>query len=419
MSSWCTPRRAASSPSCLSAVTAERAAQVQARILLFHGQSGAGKTHLIRALRTSAHRTGRAYFGYAQMTPDVANYADYYLRRLVASLEKPYDPDKGGESALARLTNGLVGDAAVVDPASLDKLRDAKLSEASLAKLVLGVADQIVAAPEVRRPEPRHQYRARAALSAALRPAHRPARAPVSLRAQAERPVAGGGGGARSQHGRGARLRDHRVARPPDVVGGSRGAGVRDRSGRGPALLRRLCGALPEGGARPDPDRQSRADLHRARLLPRRFLRQGARGAGAVLHRPHREGRPGAADRDAHGRGGAAHHRQAPAAGPAQRRLRSHALLRSAVLRGVRRPLDPAHPGAGADAHARAGGRRAAGAARRSRASSRRWLRPWGSPAAAATSDAASVRDRRSSSATTGTASWRSRKRRSPATTRA
>jgi hypothetical protein len=27
------------------------------------------------------------------MTPDVANYADYFLRRLVHSLEKPYDPD--------------------------------------------------------------------------------------------------------------------------------------------------------------------------------------------------------------------------------------------------------------------------------------------------------------------------------------
>jgi hypothetical protein len=132
----------------LGAVTADRAAQVQARILLFHGQSGAGKTHLIRALRTSAHRTGRAYFGYAQMTPDVANYADYYLRRLVASLEKPYDPDKGGQSALARLTNSLVGDASVVDPAQLDKLRDSKLSEASLAKLVLSIADQIIAAPK-------------------------------------------------------------------------------------------------------------------------------------------------------------------------------------------------------------------------------------------------------------------------------
>ena len=41
----------------LDAVTSERG-RGQARILLFHGQSGAGKTHLIRALRTP--RIGRA-----------------------------------------------------------------------------------------------------------------------------------------------------------------------------------------------------------------------------------------------------------------------------------------------------------------------------------------------------------------------
>src|SRR5215467_2270074 len=130
----------------LGAVTSERGPG-QARILLFHGQSGAGKTHLIRALRTAAHRAGKAYFGYAQMTPDVAHYADYYLRRLVNSLEKPYDPDQGGESGLARLTNHLVGAKGVLDPAALEKLRDAKLSDAQLAKLVLGLADEIVAAP--------------------------------------------------------------------------------------------------------------------------------------------------------------------------------------------------------------------------------------------------------------------------------
>ena len=71
----------------------------QARILLFHGQSGACKTHLLRALRTSAHRELKAYFGYAQMTPDIGNYADYYVRRLVHSLEKPYDPDVGAAKA--------------------------------------------------------------------------------------------------------------------------------------------------------------------------------------------------------------------------------------------------------------------------------------------------------------------------------
>jgi hypothetical protein len=134
----------------LDAVTKDRGS-VQARILLFHGQSGAGKTHLIRALRTSAHRAGKAYFGYAQMTPDVANYADYYLRRLVNSLEKPYDPDEGGQSGLSRLTNHLVADKAVLEPAALEKLRDAKLSDAQLAKMVLALADQIVAAPKFAR----------------------------------------------------------------------------------------------------------------------------------------------------------------------------------------------------------------------------------------------------------------------------
>jgi hypothetical protein len=131
----------------LDAVTAGRGAAGQARILLFHGQSGAGKTHLIRALRTSAHRAGKAYVGYAQMTPDVDNYADYFLRRLVHSLEKPYDPDGAGETGLMRLTNRLVADGAL-DAASLDKLRDAKLNEAQLSKLVLGMADDIVAAPK-------------------------------------------------------------------------------------------------------------------------------------------------------------------------------------------------------------------------------------------------------------------------------
>jgi len=132
----------------LNAVTAGHGASGQARILLFHGQSGAGKTHLIRALRTSAHRAGKAYVGYAQMTPDVANYADYFLRRLINSLEKPYDPDAGGESALARLTDRLVGDVAVLSAADLTKLREAKLNDDQLAKLVLALADRIVAAPK-------------------------------------------------------------------------------------------------------------------------------------------------------------------------------------------------------------------------------------------------------------------------------
>lgn len=128
-----------------SIVKAEDGAVTPARLLLFHGQSGAGKTHLIRALRTSSHRAGTAYFGYAQMTPDVASYADYYLRRLVASLEKPYDPDGECESGLARLTNKLA--AAALSDEQLNELTEAKLDEDQLAKLIIKFADEIVANP--------------------------------------------------------------------------------------------------------------------------------------------------------------------------------------------------------------------------------------------------------------------------------
>ena len=119
-----------------------RGSATQARILLFHGQSGAGKTHLIRALRTGSHRSGEAYFGYAQMTPDISNYADYFLRRLINSLEKPYDPDGGEESALSRLTRRLV--EASLPEHEVAKLRDNELDEGTLAQLVTRLADDIL-----------------------------------------------------------------------------------------------------------------------------------------------------------------------------------------------------------------------------------------------------------------------------------
>jgi GTPase SAR1 family protein len=131
----------------LQAVTSERGSGTQARILLFHGPSGSGKTHLIRALRTGAHRQGKAYLGYAQMTPDVASYADYFLGRLIASLEKPYDPDHGGESGLTRLTRRLVSVADVLPDGELDALREAPLDEGQLTRLIAELADDVVASP--------------------------------------------------------------------------------------------------------------------------------------------------------------------------------------------------------------------------------------------------------------------------------
>ncbi|MGD9806076.1 MAG: DUF87 domain-containing protein [Hyphomicrobiaceae bacterium] len=132
----------------LKSVISGRATSSQARILLFHGQSGAGKTHLIRALRTTSHREGTAYFGYAQMTPDISNYADYFLRRLINSLEKPFDPDNGGESGLSRLTNRLVADAEVIPAERLDALREAQFDDAALASFITDLADELIASPK-------------------------------------------------------------------------------------------------------------------------------------------------------------------------------------------------------------------------------------------------------------------------------
>ncbi|MEO0729587.1 MAG: helicase HerA-like domain-containing protein, partial [Pseudomonadota bacterium] len=119
-----------------------------ARVLLFHGQSGAGKTHLIRALRTASHKRELAYFGYAQLTPDVGNYADYYLKRLLNSLEKSYDPSgEEAESGLARMTRKLVADCSTITDDDIEALADGDFSELALAELVHDLADRIIAAP--------------------------------------------------------------------------------------------------------------------------------------------------------------------------------------------------------------------------------------------------------------------------------
>ncbi|RKG56556.1 DUF853 family protein [Corallococcus sp. AB011P] len=83
------------------------------RILLLKGDSGSGKTHLVRAFRNSVHESGRGYVGYLPMTVDVTHYDRYILSEVIDSLEKPYDhghvEDTGlmllSEAVLKRCTN--------------------------------------------------------------------------------------------------------------------------------------------------------------------------------------------------------------------------------------------------------------------------------------------------------------------------
>jgi Helicase HerA, central domain len=76
-------------------------------VLVLKGEAGSGKTHLMRAFRTSAHAApGFGYCGYLQMTTETSNYPRYMLNNLIDSLEQPYTP--GGRTGLTRLSAALL-----------------------------------------------------------------------------------------------------------------------------------------------------------------------------------------------------------------------------------------------------------------------------------------------------------------------
>ena len=64
--------------------------QVPGRILLILGESGAGKTHLMRCFRNSVHGDGSGYFGYLQLTSPSVDYGKYILSHYIDSLCLPY-----------------------------------------------------------------------------------------------------------------------------------------------------------------------------------------------------------------------------------------------------------------------------------------------------------------------------------------
>lgn len=125
------------------------------RILLFLGEAGCGKTHLMRAFRNEVHTTGHGYVGYMQMTAYTEDYGRYVLNNLVESLDKPYDEARSPESGLMRLSNavaeacraggGASGDSANAPDDALDRLREGAFTpgQPELDDLVRGLADRV------------------------------------------------------------------------------------------------------------------------------------------------------------------------------------------------------------------------------------------------------------------------------------
>ena len=114
------------------------------RILLLMGESGAGKTHLMRAFRNWLHGGRRGYCGYMQMTSATDRYGRYVLNNLIDSLSQPYDEAFGEATGLMRLSTALSESSRAVPRERLAQLRDDPMDAECLAKLVDALADQVV-----------------------------------------------------------------------------------------------------------------------------------------------------------------------------------------------------------------------------------------------------------------------------------
>lgn len=128
------------------AVASETTDTVIGRMLLLLGESGSGKTHLMRALRTRAHQRGDGYFGYMQMTSSADHYGHYVLHKLIDSLDKPYLPtptNRESQTGLMRLSHAVT-DLVDLPAESLRDLRERELDHRSRADVVHALADRIV-----------------------------------------------------------------------------------------------------------------------------------------------------------------------------------------------------------------------------------------------------------------------------------
>ncbi|MBK8975334.1 MAG: DUF853 family protein [Planctomycetes bacterium] len=93
------------------------------RMLLVLGESGAGKTHLMRAFRSRVHAERRGFVSYVQMTSSASNYLRYVLRNVIESLGVAYDPEHGEATGLDALSNALCALPDACSDAELDLLR--------------------------------------------------------------------------------------------------------------------------------------------------------------------------------------------------------------------------------------------------------------------------------------------------------
>lgn len=114
------------------------------KLLLLLGESGSGKTHLVRAFRNHAHGQKRGFTGYMPMTVDAAHYDKYILSSLIDSLDHPYDVAQGDDSGLMHLSNTLMSQCTSLF-APLIEHEQKILEDDELHGTVRAVADELLA----------------------------------------------------------------------------------------------------------------------------------------------------------------------------------------------------------------------------------------------------------------------------------
>jgi hypothetical protein len=115
------------------------------RILLLKGDAGSGKTHLMRAFRTSAHHDRSAHFAYLQLTTAAQHYGQYVLSNVIASLEHPYDPPGEQATGLQRLSMALLDAVPDLSTDERDTIRSGDAASATAA--IFGAVERLLAGP--------------------------------------------------------------------------------------------------------------------------------------------------------------------------------------------------------------------------------------------------------------------------------
>jgi hypothetical protein len=115
------------------------------RMLLVLGDSGTGKTHLLRGFRRYVHEYGRGFVSYAQLHSGADDYARYLLQHVIDSLARPYAGPSGERTGLHELASGLPRLVGEPLKSRIDRLVDDTWeSTESLAGYVNSLVDELL-----------------------------------------------------------------------------------------------------------------------------------------------------------------------------------------------------------------------------------------------------------------------------------